>query len=90
MFGQTYTAPLLLANAGKSAMKVLVAARPELAPWVTFSPDFGFIQVLVCCVCMGVCVGVSTQRGCITGRWCINLTQASNNTMIVDTSLTST
>lgn len=45
MFGQSYTAPLLLANAGKSAMKVLVAARPELAEWITFTPDFGFIQV---------------------------------------------
>jgi hypothetical protein len=46
MFGQSYTAPLLLANAGKSAMKVLIAARPELAEWITFTPDFGFIQVM--------------------------------------------
>lgn len=47
MFGQSYAAPLLLANAGKSAMKVLVAARPELSEWITFTPDFGFIQVRV-------------------------------------------
>lgn len=45
MFGQSYAAPLLLANAGKSAMKVLVSARPELSEWLTFTPDFGFIQV---------------------------------------------
>jgi hypothetical protein len=45
MFGRSYAAPLLLANAGKSAMKVLVSARPELGDWITFTPDFGFIQV---------------------------------------------
>jgi GTPase involved in cell partitioning and DNA repair len=45
MFGQSYAALLLLANAGKSAMKVVVAARPELSEWLTFTPDFGFIQV---------------------------------------------
>lgn len=45
MFGRSYAAPLLLANAGKSAMKVLVTARPELGDWITFTPDFGFIQV---------------------------------------------
>jgi GTPase involved in cell partitioning and DNA repair len=45
MFGQSYAAPLLLANAGKSAMKVLVSARPELSEWLTFTPDFGFVQV---------------------------------------------
>lgn len=44
MFGQSYAAPLLLANAGKSAMKVVVAARPELSEWLTFTPYFGFIQ----------------------------------------------
>lgn len=45
IYGQSYAAPLLLANAGKSAMKVLVAARPELSDWISFTPDFGFIQV---------------------------------------------
>lgn len=45
MFGRSYAAPLLLANAGKSAMKVLISARPELGGWITFTPDFGFIQV---------------------------------------------
>lgn len=45
MFGQKYTAPLMLANAGKSAMKVLVVAKPELSNWITFTPEFGFIQV---------------------------------------------
>ncbi|WIA22675.1 hypothetical protein OEZ85_001086 [Tetradesmus obliquus] len=44
MFGRQYAAALLLANAGKSAMKALIGSRPELADWVTFTPDFGFIQ----------------------------------------------
>lgn len=44
MFGQSYAAPLRLANAGNSAMKVLIAARPELSEWINFTPDFGFIQ----------------------------------------------
>jgi hypothetical protein len=45
MFGRQYAAALLLANAGSSAMKVLIGNRPELADWITFTPDFGFIQV---------------------------------------------
>jgi hypothetical protein len=45
MFGRQYAAALLLANAGKSAMKALIGSRPELADWITFTPDFGFIQV---------------------------------------------
>jgi hypothetical protein len=44
MFGRQYTAPLLLANAAKAAQKVVVVARPQLAPWLSFTPDFGFIQ----------------------------------------------
>lgn len=45
MYGQLYAAPLLLSNASKSAMKALVGGRPELNDWLTFTPDFGFIQV---------------------------------------------
>lgn len=49
MFGQTYAAALLLANAGKSAMKALVCSRPELHTWISFTPDYGFIQVSCSC-----------------------------------------
>lgn len=45
MFGRQYAAALLLANAGKSVIKALIGSRPELADWITFTPDFGFIQV---------------------------------------------
>lgn len=45
MYNQQYAAQLLLANAGKSALKAMVCSRPELKEWVTFMPDFGFIQV---------------------------------------------
>jgi len=51
MFGQLYAAPLLLANAGKTALKAQVLPRPEVDAWITFNPDFGFIQV-VACSCM--------------------------------------
>lgn len=45
MCGRTYKHSLVLRNAGKSAMKVLVVKKPELEPWLSFLPDFGFIQV---------------------------------------------
>jgi hypothetical protein len=48
MFGQLYAAPLLLANAGKTALKAQVLPRPEVDAWITFNPDFGFIQVIAC------------------------------------------
>eukprot|EP00775_Hariotina_reticulata_P005135 gene5135-5375_t len=44
MFGQLYAAPLVVANAGKTAMKAQVLTRPELDTWISFNPDFGYIQ----------------------------------------------
>lgn len=43
--GGRYAAPLVLSNAGRTAAKALLGARPEYATWLSFSPAFGFIQV---------------------------------------------
>ena len=45
MYGRQYAAPLVLCNASRTAMKVLVGCRPELNPWLSITPEYGFIQV---------------------------------------------
>lgn len=44
MVGHVYRSFVKVRNNGKSAMKVVLAPRPELQGLFEFSPDFGFVQ----------------------------------------------